>query len=327
MARKGNPISVRLGLNRSSSSSWFSESDRGSIRIFLSLYLTRLFCTAILLISMYLLISFLGSGDSFHLLLEKVGFSLGGRALSGTLRLLGCSAGLAFTVGFALRCLLTGEDWGAHMMLPSGEGTSSSANYNESFFIDVLLEGRPTGTETESVETGTSVNQAESGRLPPANQVAPRGDEAGPSNQPPQEVSLQPEDPFSYTPLIPDETRWQELNDRLGINSIARPIDLEVRDKIVDTQVLIEKKIEKALLSDGYSPQEILRERHKIRANLFYPHGAPLSMRTYQQYRNLMEKHGTHRTGPYCRLAEAIYQGDISLGEDPFSLYKKRRFF
>lgn len=188
MARKGNPISVRLGLNRSSSSSWFSESDRGSIRIFLSLYLTRLFCTAILLISMYLLISFLGSGDSFHLLLEKVGFSLGGRALSGTLRLLGCSAGLAFTVGFALRCLLTGEDWGAHMMLPSGEGTSSSANYNESFFIDVLLEGRPTGTETESVETGTSVNQAESGRLPPANQVAPRGDEAGPSNQP---VSLQ----------------------------------------------------------------------------------------------------------------------------------------
>jgi len=280
MARKGNPISVRLGLNRSSSSSWFSESDRGSLRIFLSLYLTRLFCTAILLISMYLLISFFGNEDSFHLLLEKVGFSLGGRALSGTLRLLGCSAGLALTVGFALRCLLTGEDWGAHMnmMLPGGEGTSSSA------------EG--------SVQ-------------PPA----------------PAPESLQPEDPFSYTPLIPDETRWQELNDRLGINSIARPIDLEVRDKIVDTQVLIEKKIEKALLSDRYSPQEILRERHKIRANLFYPHGAPLSMRTYQKYLNLMEKHGTHRTGPYCRLAEAIYQGDISLGEDRFSLYKKRRFF
>ncbi|KAJ8434175.1 hypothetical protein Cgig2_025315 [Carnegiea gigantea] len=111
----------------------------------------------------------------------SVGFSLGGRALSGTLRLLGCSAGLALTVGFALRCLLTGEDWGAHMnmMLPGGEGTSSSA------------EG--------SVQ-------------PPA----------------PALESLHSEDPFSYTPLIPDETRWQELNDRLGINSIARPIDLEV---------------------------------------------------------------------------------------------------
>ncbi|KVI11926.1 hypothetical protein Ccrd_009666 [Cynara cardunculus var. scolymus] len=33
-------------------------------------------------------------------------------------------------------------------------------------------------------ETGTSVNQPESGRVPPAN--APRGDEVGPSNQPPQ---------------------------------------------------------------------------------------------------------------------------------------------
>lgn len=267
-----------MGLVQRGAKNQIKVSVRRDLGIFLSLYLTRLFCTAILLISMYLLISIFGTGDSFHLLLEKVGFSLGGRALSWTFRLLGCSAGLALTVGFALRCLLTGEDWGAHMMLPSGEGTSSSA------------EG--------SVQ-------------PPA----------------PAPESLQPSDPFSYTPLIPDENRWQELNDRLGINSIARPIDLEVRDKIVDTQVLIEKKIEKALLSDRYSPQEILRERHKIRANLFYPHGAPLSMRTYQQYHNLMEKHGTHRTGPYCRLAEAIYQGDISLGEDRFSLYKKRRFF
>lgn len=33
MARKGNPISVRLDLNRSSDSSWFSEGDRESNRI------------------------------------------------------------------------------------------------------------------------------------------------------------------------------------------------------------------------------------------------------------------------------------------------------
>ncbi|KAK4486794.1 hypothetical protein RD792_006615 [Penstemon davidsonii] len=33
MARKGNPISVRLGLNRSSDSSWFSEGDRESHRM------------------------------------------------------------------------------------------------------------------------------------------------------------------------------------------------------------------------------------------------------------------------------------------------------
>lgn len=33
MARKGNPISVRLDLNRSSDSSWFSEGDRESHRM------------------------------------------------------------------------------------------------------------------------------------------------------------------------------------------------------------------------------------------------------------------------------------------------------
>jgi len=34
MARKGNPISVRLGLNRSSDSSWFSEGDRAMAESF-----------------------------------------------------------------------------------------------------------------------------------------------------------------------------------------------------------------------------------------------------------------------------------------------------
>lgn len=67
--------------------------------------------------------------DFFHALLEKVGFSLGGRALSFALRGLGCccSAGLALTVGFALRALLTGEDF-THMMIPFGEGTSGASS-------------------------------------------------------------------------------------------------------------------------------------------------------------------------------------------------------
>lgn len=67
--------------------------------------------------------------DFFHALLERVGFSLGGRALSFALRGLGCccSAGLALTVGFALRALLTGEDF-THMMIPFGEGTSGASS-------------------------------------------------------------------------------------------------------------------------------------------------------------------------------------------------------
>ncbi|EEF26991.1 conserved hypothetical protein [Ricinus communis] len=39
MARKGNPISVRLDLNRSSDSSRFSEGDRESHRKWVSLFL------------------------------------------------------------------------------------------------------------------------------------------------------------------------------------------------------------------------------------------------------------------------------------------------
>lgn len=65
--------------------------------------------------------------DLFNALLSKVGFSLGGRALSFALRGLGCSAGLALTVGFALRALLTGEEF-AHMMIPFGEGTSGASS-------------------------------------------------------------------------------------------------------------------------------------------------------------------------------------------------------
>nr|GEZ79714.1 hypothetical protein [Tanacetum cinerariifolium] len=49
---------------------------------------------------------------------------------------------------------------------------------DSSFEIDVLLEEWPT-------TAGTSVNRSESGCVPPATHVAPRGDEAGPSNQPP----------------------------------------------------------------------------------------------------------------------------------------------
>jgi len=38
-----------------------------------------------------------------------------------------CSAGLALRVGFALRALLTGEEF-THMMIPFGEGTSGASS-------------------------------------------------------------------------------------------------------------------------------------------------------------------------------------------------------
>ncbi|KAL6954288.1 hypothetical protein U1Q18_043936 [Sarracenia purpurea var. burkii] len=70
---------------------------------------------------------------------QSGGFILGGRALSFALFKLGCScsAGLALTVGFALKALLTGEGFTNMMapedtpsletrMLPTGEGTSGA---------------------------------------------------------------------------------------------------------------------------------------------------------------------------------------------------------
>lgn len=110
-----------------------------------------------------------------------------------------------------------------------------------------------------------------------------------------------------------DENRREELNDRLGINSIGKPLKPEVRDSIVERQVLIEKKMERALLSDGFSRESVFTKRHQIRGLLFYPRGAPLSESTYRGYLDFMDNYGTHRSVPYRRIMEAIYNKDLSL--------------
>nr|GEV78811.1 hypothetical protein [Tanacetum cinerariifolium] len=79
-----------------------------------------------------------------------------------------------------------------HMLRASMPARGS--NPVEARAIDVLLEEWPTTAGGESAETGTSVNRPESGRVSLATHVAPRGDEAGPWNQPPQGV------PYPYHP-------------------------------------------------------------------------------------------------------------------------------
>ncbi|KAL6954295.1 hypothetical protein U1Q18_043944 [Sarracenia purpurea var. burkii] len=88
---------------------------------------------------MYLICLYMCLIPWFLDVLSKGGFILGGRALSFALFKLGCScsAGLALTVGFALKALLTGEGFTNMMapedtpsletrMLPTGEGTSGA---------------------------------------------------------------------------------------------------------------------------------------------------------------------------------------------------------
>ena len=112
----------------------------------------------------------------FKALFCKMSFFLGGRALSFALFKWGCccSAGLALTVGFALQALLTGEGF-TNMMAPSGGSVTTWKE--DTHEIDVLLESF-SGTE----DTGSSVNQPVGPPVPPANQVASPGEEAGPSN-------------------------------------------------------------------------------------------------------------------------------------------------
>ncbi|TYH76825.1 hypothetical protein ES332_D04G113600v1 [Gossypium tomentosum] len=81
-------------------------------------------------------------------------------------------------------CFSSDSNGGGHLPLPSpGPSAPVSSNNSDadSFGINVILESWPT-TESKrqssaSVETGTSVNKPKSGRVPPANQVPPRGNE------------------------------------------------------------------------------------------------------------------------------------------------------
>ncbi|WMV30367.1 hypothetical protein MTR67_023752 [Solanum verrucosum] len=75
---------------------------------------------------------------------------------------------------------------GGSLPLPGPSGQANGSEFEEDHFgIDVLLE-----SWEKSTETGTSVDQPEPepGHVPPAIQVAPRGNEASPSNQPPRVV-------------------------------------------------------------------------------------------------------------------------------------------
>ena len=131
---------------------------------------------ATIVLFFYLLCLKLERMDWFQTLFDRVGGSLGGKALSFPLRGWGCScsAGLALTVGFALQALLTGEGF-TNMMAPSGGSVTTWKE--DTHEIDVLLESF-SGTE----DTGSSVNQPVGPPVPPANPVASPGEEAGPSN-------------------------------------------------------------------------------------------------------------------------------------------------
>ncbi|KAM7459998.1 hypothetical protein LguiA_036020 [Lonicera macranthoides] len=123
----------------------------------------------------------------------------------------------------------------------------------------------------------------------------------------------EPVDPAVYQPLLSDEMRKEELGKRLRINTMWKGYSPQVQDSILSQQLEIEKQIERALLSDGYSRDSILENRNRIRGFILYPTGTALSESTYIKYVDFMQNYGTHRSLPYRRLMGAIYEKDLFL--------------
>ena len=142
-------------------------------------------------------------------------------------------------------------------------------------------------------------------------------------------LMMNPSDASTSTPVDPnilldENVRKKELLDRLRIhNLLENRSSIEVEEQIAELQVEIEKKIEQALLSDGYAKDSLVAKRNAIRGFIFYPHGTLFSSRTYGDYLDSMNQLGTHRSLPYRRLMEAISRYDIFLDLE-FGIKKTR---
>ncbi|XLT06436.1 hypothetical protein HN51_045185, partial [Arachis hypogaea] len=84
-------------------------------------------------------------------------------------------------------------------------------------------------------------------------------------NQTPGPVEPLAPDLDLYHPLRDDNTRRVELDERAGFHFVG--LSESQKEKVMDAQVKIERAIEKALLSDEYSRDELneLNKRNEIR--------------------------------------------------------------
>jgi len=122
----------------------------------------------------------------------------------------------------------------------------------------------------------------------------------------------EPPEPDLSQPLLDDNTRRAELDERAGFHLVG--LSDSDREKVLNFQVIIERKIEKALLSDGYSRDELsqLTKRDEIRGLLFYPNGKLMSLQTYQKYVREVE-FGTQRSKPYKKILNALSSSHLFL--------------
>nr|QXI86836.1 hypothetical protein [Lactuca saligna] len=244
MARKGNPISVRLGLNRSSDSSRLSGGGRGRIKLLFQLSARRAcipFLVPIsLLIFFYLLCLQMGAHSFFFDFVSRVAGFLGVKAVSVLFLKMGCPAALAFVIGCACRALVTPEANASlgHWVLP---GPSHQPHVAEEVPHQEGLRDHPVATRSA----------------------------------PPVDLEVK-------QPLMGDQQRHEELANRLNHHFLGKSeqIGSLAYDDLLDKQILIEEKLEIALLNEGFSRDRILANRYEIRELIFYKEGVPLKEET-----------------------------------------------
>ncbi|KAC9268293.1 hypothetical protein E3N88_46059 [Mikania micrantha] len=111
-------------------------------------------------------------------------------------------------------------------------------------------------------------------------------EEDDPRDHPVAHRSAPPEGLEVIKPLMEDEQRYGELEDRLNRHFFgnSEKINGIAYDDLLEKQLLIEKKIEKELLHDEYSRDRIYANRYDIRECIFYKEGVPLKEKTLDLY-------------------------------------------
>ena len=124
--------------------------------------------------------------------------------------------------------------------------------------------------------------------------------------------SAHPEGLEVIKPVMEDEQRYGELEDRLNRHFFgnSEKINTIAYDDLVEKQLLIEKKIEKELLHDEYARDRIYANRYEIRECLFYKEGVPLKEKTLDLYLKEIQRNPSHSI-PYRKIQKEIFDFNL----------------
>lgn len=185
--------------------------------------LSRLSLPVLLVLCMDQLFFYMGWVDFLQVLLSKVGFSLGGRALTCALFKLGLPGRLAFWISFFI---LTGEGASGNLMMPNGEETSGSGEKlplpagdespvpSISSQGDSWIAGYYGDQQGEAASSGAAQGGGASSLVSAAEAVVipspaiSQGELLGESSNP--QVGIPQEDGAEHLPVIPVGGEWQE---------------------------------------------------------------------------------------------------------------------